>query len=69
MTCITESQRNLHVTTEALALAVVAPFMFYLSAQRELPTWARAASFGIGAGTLVIDGALLWSYLRQERPA
>jgi hypothetical protein len=64
--CIPEEQRRLHVTSEALALVIVTPFMFYVSAQRELPPWARATSFGIGVSTALIDGWLLWRYASRS---
>lgn len=63
--CIDDDQRAMHVTSEAIAVAFVAPFMLYLAWQKELPTWARAVSFGIGVGTLAVDGALLVKYLRK----
>lgn len=66
MHCIPEEQRKMHVTTEAIALITVAPFMFYLTAQRTLPPWARAAAFGLGVSTLLIDGSLLFRNLRAR---
>jgi hypothetical protein len=60
--CIDDSQRRLHVTSEAIAVAFVTPFMLYLAWQRALPAWARAVSFGIAVGTLAVDGSLLWRY-------
>ncbi len=66
MHCIPEEQRKLHVTTEAIAVFAVAPFMFYLTAQRKLPVWARAVSFGVGVGTLLVDGSLLLRNLQRQ---
>ena len=62
--CITESQRRVHIAAEAVALAVVAPFTFWLATRRELPTAARALSAAIGATTLVVDGVLISRYLK-----
>lgn len=64
-TCIDEEQRSLHVTSEAIAVAFVVPFMFYIAWQKSLPAWARAVSFGIGVGTIAVDGSLLVKYLRK----
>ncbi len=63
--CIDDDQRQLHVTSEAIAVTLVAPFMFYLAWQKGLPAWARAVSFGIGVGTVLVDGKLLLDYLRK----
>lgn len=64
MVCIDEQQRQLHVVAEAIAVTCVVPFMFYIATQKALPAWARAVSFGIGVGTIAIDGKLLVDYLR-----
>lgn len=66
---ISKEQRNVHVTTEAFAVAVAAPFSLWLalSPAVALPTWARYLSGFIGVGTLVVDGGLLLSYLRKEK--
>jgi hypothetical protein len=64
--CIEDEQRELHVTSEAIAVVFVVPFMFYLALQKELPAWARAVSFGLGVGTLAVDGTLLLKYLRAK---
>lgn len=64
--CIPEQQRQVHVVTEAIAVLVVAPFLFYLTAQRSLPPWARAVSFGVGVGTLLVDGSLLLRNLQRQ---
>ncbi len=62
---ISQQQRQLHMAGEAIAVTLVAPFMFYLSTRKELPAWARVASAGIGIGTLIIDGYLLAQYVSQ----
>lgn len=64
--CISAAQRNVHVMSEAAAVLVAAPFSFWLAAQPTLPQWARVLSATIGAGTLLVDGGLLLSYLKKE---
>ena len=66
-TCIPDDQREVHVVTESIAVFAVAPFMFWLSAQKELPDWARGVSFVVGAGTVAVDGWLLWRYVTGKR--
>ncbi len=60
--CISREQRDLHVASEAAALAGV-PILFWIAAKHCLPTWAGLFAAGLGIGTLVVDGALLASYL------
>lgn len=62
--CITEPQRRAHIASEAVALAVVAPFTLWLATRRELPVAARALSGVIGATTLVVDGVFIARYLK-----
>lgn len=61
---VTEGQRNLHVSSEAVAVFAVAPFMFWLAFQ-DLPKWARRTSAVIGLGTVLVDGYLLLQYLKR----
>ena len=63
---ISDNQRMLHVSAEAIAVLIAAPFSFWLAARPELPGWARALSAVIGAGTLAVDGYLVVSYLRNK---
>lgn len=65
--CISGAQRTIHVTSESIAVFLVAPFMFWLATRKELPDWSRTASAVIGAGTLMVDGGLLLSYLKKEK--
>lgn len=64
---ITKAQRDVHVAAEILGLTVVAPFSFYLATRKTLPAWARAASAGVGLGSLILDGYLLSRYLEEAR--
>jgi hypothetical protein len=64
--CISETQRRVHIVSEAAALAVVAPFTLWLATRRELPTPVRALSGAIGVTTLVVDGLLLTRFLNHS---
>ena len=66
-TCIPDDQREVHIIAESVAVFAVAPFMFWLSAQKALPEWARGVSFVVGAGTVAVDGWLLWKYVTGKR--
>lgn len=63
---VPSAQRNVHVAAEAVAVFAVTPFMIYLSTRSTLPMWARVASGVIAAGTLAIDGGLLWRFTTAE---
>lgn len=67
MYCISPTQRNIHVTSETVAVLVAAPFSFWLAMQKTLPDWARTLSAVIGVGTLLVDGGLLLSYLKKDK--
>jgi hypothetical protein len=62
---IPDSQVAVHKTFEALAVVVAAPFSIWLATRKELPTWARVLSATIGVGTWIVDGGLLWQYLKK----
>lgn len=66
---ITPTQRTLHMTTEAVALFAVAPFMIWISGQKSLEPWARKYAMALGLGTLLVDGYLLSRYLRADGQA
>jgi predicted benzoate:H+ symporter BenE len=61
--CIMPSQARLHRSTEAAAVLVVAPFLFYIATRKSLPNWARMVAAVFGVGTVLVDGYLLtkWS--------
>lgn len=62
--CVSPEQRRLHVATEALAVFAVTPFMIWLATrQRELSKVERAGIWAILAGTLIVDGTLLYRWL------
>lgn len=64
---ISKRQRDVHVTFEALAVVVAAPFSIWLATQKTLPDWARMLSGTIGVATLIVDGGLLLSYIRKQK--
>jgi hypothetical protein len=65
MPTISQSQRDLHVWSEAAALVVVAPLLTYVAVtQRQLPPWQRWGLLGVAVGTLLIDGWLLTRWRR-----
>ncbi len=64
---IPEAQRRVHIATEALALLVIAPFSFWIATRKELPPLARVTAGAIGVGTLLIDGALLLEWHRDDQ--
>ena len=65
-TMIPSRQRQVHMVSETVAVLAVAPFMFWLALRKDLPKWARVASGLIGAGTVLIDGYLLFQYAKQQ---
>ena len=62
--CISKRQRAWHVGSELAAVALVVPFMAYLATRKQLPGWARVGAAGVGIFSLVLDGALLYRYLK-----
>lgn len=64
--CISKAQRNVHVAFEALAVLLVAPFNFWLATRPELPKAARGFAATCGVATLLVDGGLLISYVKQK---
>lgn len=65
MTLVPAGQRNLHVASEAAALAVAVPFLGYVATRKELPGWVRAGSGALAVATLAIDGYLLVQWARK----
>ena len=59
-----DRRRDLHMISEAIGLAAVAPLMWYSA--RELPRGAMRTGLQAAAiGTAAVDAYLLWSYLRS----
>lgn len=66
--CVSPHQRDLHILTEALAVVVIAPFLGYVATRpRELTTFERVGIWGIVAGTLLVDGFLLYRWWSSTR--
>jgi hypothetical protein len=61
-----QKQRKLRMVTEFAALTVVTPFMLLLAANKSLSAPTRVAAGAVGAGTLIIDGVLLYSWLHKD---
>lgn len=57
---------DVHVLTEALALAIIAPWLFKLASDPCLSERQRNTALMFALGTVVVDGALLASYLRKR---
>lgn len=59
-----DRRRDIHVMSEAIGLAAVAPLMWYAATQ--VPAGGvRTALKGAAVGTAAVDAFLLWSYLRS----
>jgi len=66
---ITPAQRNVHVTFEALAVFVGAPCLGYLALSPRLKPWERTGLAGMTLATLLVDGGLLYAYMKKKRTA
>jgi len=67
--CIPSTQRNLHVGSELLAVGLVAPLLMGVAlGDARLDKNERAFLFAVGAGTLLLDGYLLFKFLRRAAP-
>ena len=62
-----EARRGVHVAAEGIALVAALPLSVYAAANPRLPIWARVGFGVLAAGTAVVDGGLLLSYLRDIR--
>lgn len=58
-----EEQRLLHITTEILAIPV-GVLLIYLGITLQTEQWIRIGLIVIGAGNIIIDGYLLFKWLR-----
>lgn len=65
---IDQTQRNIHVTFEALAVFVAAPALTYIAYKnrRTLPLWQQGMLYGVAGASLAVDGWLLYQYLRRR---
>lgn len=64
--CISKTQRNVHVTFEALAVFAAVPFLLYLAQKPGLKDWEKYGLYGMAGATLIVDGGLLLSYMRKK---
>lgn len=61
---ISERQRDVHVASEAAAVALVAPFLIYAGTRkRPLTPTEKKGLVAVGVMTLIVDGYLLNKYL------
>lgn len=69
--CISENQKKLHVTTEALAVFVAAPFTAWLALKPRdtIEPWERTGLAVLTVGTLLVDGGLLlkWATTKKKK--
>jgi len=56
-----EAQRTLHIVTEMLALPL-GVFLIWLGATLRTKKWIRAALIIAGAGNIIIDGYMLYTW-------
>lgn len=66
--CVSPEQRTVHVATEAIAVFVFVPFLAYLATRRrELTKLERWGLWGMVAGTIAVDGSLLYRWVTRSR--
>ena len=55
-----QKQKALHIASEAVALAIVAPALAYIAHSNPgLPRWQKVFLYGAAVGTALVDGYLL----------
>jgi hypothetical protein len=66
--CISDRQRGIHVITEALSLALGAPYLAHVATlRRPLTDGERFAAGVFAAAIVLIDGGLLLKWSREAR--
>ena len=60
-------RRKVHVASETVALAAGLPLAIYGAATPRLPVLARVGFGVLAAGTAIVDGVLLHSYLTERK--
>ena len=69
-TNISAAQRRVHVSSEALAVLVVAPFLLYAATrERQLTPVEKGLLVTAAIGTFVVDGWLLSRYAQSAQAA
>jgi hypothetical protein len=67
--CVTPEQRSVHVVTEALAVFTIVPFLGWVATRdRPLNTVEQVALWAMVAGTLAVDGTLLYRWVTGKGP-
>lgn len=64
--CIADTQARVHASSEAVAVAVMAPFMLWLSTQENLTPTTRKLLVAGAVSSIFVDGILLWQYRRLK---
>lgn len=64
---ISKTQRNVHVLFEALAIPAAGIMAYMAHTNKFLPEWQRTFLYVVAGTTLVVDGGLLISYMREKR--
>lgn len=62
-----DKRRKVHVASESVALVTALPLAIYGATTKRLPIWARVGFGALAAGTAVVDGVLLHSYVTEKR--
>jgi len=66
MTKISDFQKNIHIAGETAAI-LAAPILFVIGSDKRLPTRSRNFLYTLAAGTLAIDGFLLYLWMSKEK--
>jgi len=64
---ISKTQRNVHVFFETLALPAAGLMAYVAYANPFLPQWQRGFLYTTAAVTVLVDGGLLLSYMREKK--
>lgn len=70
MTRVSPAQRKIHVSTEAIAVFAIAPFLVWAASRdRKLNNVEKGLLVATAAGTVIVDGWLLHRFWRQQAAA
>lgn len=66
--CIAPQQRIVHVVTEAIAVVAIAPTLAWIATRkRPLNTTEKALLWAMFAGTIAVDGWLVYRFLSGQQ--
>ena len=61
------AQKKLHMSTEAIALGLVAPALVFIAKNNpQLPARQRQFLVATAIGTLAVDGYFLWKWMQEQ---